>query len=56
MLHVAFLVLWFGVISWILDVLEESALGFHTKRVQQGLRYGFAFFILSEVMFFFAFF
>ncbi len=56
MLHAAFLTLWFGVISWVLDVLEESALGFHTKRVQQGLRYGFAFFILSEVMFFFAFF
>jgi len=55
MLHLSFLVLWFSVISWVLDVLEESALGFHTKRVQHGLRYGFALFIFSEVMFFFCF-
>jgi len=55
-MHISFLLLWFSIISWVLDVLEESALGFHTKKVQQGLRYGFALFIFSEVMFFFAFF
>uniref|UniRef100_A0A6N2LCD8 Cytochrome c oxidase subunit 3 n=1 Tax=Salix viminalis TaxID=40686 RepID=A0A6N2LCD8_SALVM len=42
---------------WWRDVLRESTLeGHHTKVVQLGLRYGFILFIVSEVMFFFAFF
>lgn len=42
---------------WWRDVLRESTLeGHHTKAVQLGLRYGFILFIVSEVMFFFAFF
>lgn len=42
---------------WWRDVIRESTLeGHHTKVVQLGLRYGFILFIVSEVMFFFAFF
>lgn len=42
---------------WWRDVLRESTLeGHHTKVVQFGLRSGFLLFIVSEVMFFFAFF
>ncbi|CAN0930430.1 Cytochrome c oxidase subunit 3 [Linum grandiflorum] len=42
---------------WWRDVLRESTLeGHHTKIVQLGPRYGFILFIVSEVMFFFAFF
>lgn len=42
---------------WWRDVIREATfLGCHTKRVQRGLRIGFALFIISEVMFFFGFF
>ncbi|CAH2057165.1 unnamed protein product, partial [Thlaspi arvense] len=42
---------------WWRDVLRESTLeGHHTKVVQLGPRYGSILFIVSEVMFFFAFF
>jgi cytochrome c oxidase subunit 3 len=42
---------------WWRDVIRESTyLGYHTKKVQQGLKYGVILFIVSEVMFFFAFF
>ncbi|CAN0918595.1 Cytochrome c oxidase subunit 3 [Linum grandiflorum] len=42
---------------WWCDVIRESMLeGHHTKIVQLGPRYGFILFIVSEVMFFFAFF
>jgi len=42
---------------WWRDVIRESTFeGRHTMVVQQGLRLGFLLFILSEVMFFFAFF
>ncbi|XVF03981.1 hypothetical protein REPUB_Repub05bG0041000 [Reevesia pubescens] len=42
---------------WWHDVLcESTSEGHHTKVVQLGLRYGFILFIVSEVMFFFAFF
>jgi heme/copper-type cytochrome/quinol oxidase subunit 3 len=37
-------------------VIKESSQGFHTHKVQQGLRLGMLLFIASEVMFFFAFF
>ena len=42
--------------SWWSDVIDESAIGDHTPVVQIGLRYGFIFFIMSEVMFFAAWF
>lgn len=42
---------------WWRDVVRESTYeGHHTNVVQVGLRYGMILFILSEVMFFFAFF
>ena len=42
---------------WFKDVVREGTfLGDHTKAVQQGFRYGMILFIVSEVMFFFAFF
>jgi cytochrome c oxidase subunit 3 len=42
---------------WWYDVIIEATFeGNHTSMVQQGLRYGMALFIVSEVMFFFAFF
>lgn len=42
--------------AWWSDVIEESQEGDHTPVVQIGLRYGFIFFIMSEVMFFAAWF
>lgn len=41
---------------WWRDVVREGQGGFHTPVVQLGLRYGMMLFILSEVMFFVAFF
>ena len=41
---------------WWRDVIDESVAGFHKPIVQLGLRYGMVLFILSEVMFFAAFF
>lgn len=47
-----------GVVSfWWRDVIREATFeGMHTLRVQRGLKIGVALFIVSEVMFFFAFF
>ena len=42
--------------SWWADVIDESHAGDHTPVVRIGLRYGFIFFITSEVMFFLAWF
>lgn len=42
--------------SWWADVVKESRAGDHTPVVQLGLRYGMILFILSEVMFFVAWF
>jgi heme/copper-type cytochrome/quinol oxidase subunit 3 len=42
---------------WWRDVIREATFnGYHTKTVQLGLRYGMILFIVSEVMFFLAFF
>jgi len=42
---------------WWRDVIREATFeGMHTSRVQQGLKFGMVLFIISEVMFFFAFF
>jgi len=42
---------------WWRDVIRESTFeGQHTKQVQEGLKTGFLLFIVSEIMFFFAFF
>ena len=42
--------------AWWSEVVEESKIGDHTPVVQIGLRYGFILFIMSEVMFFAAWF
>ncbi len=42
--------------GWWSDVIGESRVGDHTPVVRIGLRYGFIFFIMSEVMFFAAWF
>ena len=42
---------------WWKDVIREATFqGHHTTPVQTGMRYGMLLFIVSEVMFFFAFF
>ena len=42
---------------WWRDIIREASFeGHHTKLVQRGLRYGVLLFIVSEIMFFFAFF
>jgi len=41
---------------WIRDIYAESFRGFHREVVQRGLKGGFTLFIISEIMFFFAFF
>jgi cytochrome c oxidase subunit 3 len=42
--------------AWWVEVVKESHVGDHTPVVAIGLRYGFILFIMSEVMFFFAWF
>ena len=42
--------------AWWTDVIKESGVGDHTPVVRLGLRYGFILFIMSEVMFFAAWF
>jgi len=42
--------------GWWADVVKESRKGDHTPVVSIGLRYGMVLFIVSEIMFFFAFF
>ena len=43
-------------IAWWVDVSAESSVGDHTPVVRIGLRYGFILFIMSEIMFFAAWF
>ncbi|MFT4782894.1 MAG: cytochrome c oxidase subunit 3 [Paracoccaceae bacterium] len=42
--------------AWWAEMVTESAVGDHTPVVRIGLRYGFIFFIMSEIMFFAAWF
>jgi cytochrome c oxidase subunit 3 len=56
MIHISFLGLYITAMSWFISIVKESSQGYHTKKVQQGLRLGMVLFILSEVMLFFAFF
>ena len=54
---IGFAILIFTMIVWWRDIIREGTLkGHHTLAVQKGLRYGMILFIVSEVMFFFAFF
>jgi len=56
MIHISFFGLYLTAMSWFISIIKESSQGFHTSKVQQGLRMGMILFILSEVMLFFAFF
>lgn len=51
-----FIAILFVMYAWWADVISESQDGDHTPVVRIGLRYGFIFFIMSEVMFFAAWF
>lgn len=55
-IHLSFIGLFIVVMRWFVAILTESRQGFHTRKVQLGLRLGMVLFIASEVMFFFAFF
>nr|QVX31187.1 cytochrome c oxidase subunit 3 [Pelagomacellicephala iliffei] len=51
------IIIFSSMIQWWRDVIRESTfLGFHTSLVTKGLRWGMILFILSEILFFFAFF
>jgi heme/copper-type cytochrome/quinol oxidase subunit 3 len=52
-----FLMVFFMMAVWWRDVIREAMYeGQHTDIVQQGIRMGMLLFIVSEIMFFFAFF
>jgi hypothetical protein len=52
-----FLIACFYLFRWFSDVITESTFeGYHTFKVQEGVRLGMSLFIASEVMFFFSFF
>jgi len=56
-LSLGFVLIILTMIVWWRDVIREGTFeGHHTKVVQIGLRYGMVLFIVSEIMFFFAFF
>jgi cytochrome c oxidase subunit 3 len=56
-LILGFIIILFVMFTWWRDVIKEATYeGQHTKAVQRGLKIGMALFIVSEVMFFFAFF
>jgi heme/copper-type cytochrome/quinol oxidase subunit 3 len=57
LLFLGFTILAICVVCWWRDVvIEATYYGDHTRVVQRGLRYGMILFIVSEIMFFFAFF
>jgi len=56
LIHISFFGLYLTAMSWFISIIKESSQGFHTSKVQHGLRMGMILFILSEVMLFFAFF
>ncbi len=41
---------------WFRDILREGSMGYHTMKVQRGLKMGMILFIVSEIMFFFSLF
>jgi cytochrome c oxidase subunit 3 len=57
LLKFGFLMILFMMFCWWRDIIREATIeGQHTKSVQLGLKMGMILFIVSEVMFFFAFF
>lgn len=55
-LHMAVIIFFSAIIAWLVMVVYESGLGYHTTVVRRGLRLGIILFIVSEVMFFFSLF
>lgn len=56
-LSMGFTMVLYSMAVWWRDVIREATFqGIHTKQVQTGLRYGMILFIVSEIMFFVAFF
>ncbi|MCH2164466.1 MAG: cytochrome c oxidase subunit 3 [Marinovum sp.] len=53
---IGFVAVLYVMFGWWADVVAESHVGDHTPVVRIGLKYGFILFIMSEVMFFFAWF
>ena len=53
---IGFVAVLYTMFGWWAEVVHESHVGDHTPVVRIGLRYGFILFIMSEVMFFFAWF
>ena len=53
---IGFVAVLYTMFAWWADVVNESHIGDHTPVVRIGLRYGFILFIMSEVMFFAAWF
>lgn len=56
LIHIAFCGLLLCTMMWFSSIVVESGEGYHTSKVQRGLRMGVILFILSEVMLFVAFF
>lgn len=56
LMQIAFFIFITVLFCWFITVVKESGQGHHTRVVRKGLRYGMALFIVSEIMFFFAFF
>jgi heme/copper-type cytochrome/quinol oxidase subunit 3 len=52
----AFIFVLITAMSWFTSIVVEAGQGYHTSKVQHGLKMGMLLFILSEVMLFFAFF
>ena len=51
------IILIFTAIFWFLDISREAVIdGYHTRIVRSNLKFGFLFFIVSEIMLFFGFF
>ncbi|WP_027259846.1 MULTISPECIES: cytochrome c oxidase subunit 3 [Leisingera] len=53
---IGFVAVLYSAFAWWSEVVAESKVGDHTPVVRIGLRYGFILFVMSEVMFFFAWF
>jgi len=57
LINLGFFTIFLIMFTWWRDIIRESTFeGQHTKQVQQGLKSGMLLFIVSEIMFFFAFF
>ena len=56
-LSLGMIMIFYAMFVWWRDIVRESTfIGDHTSAVQEGLRYGMVLFIVSEIMFFLAFF